>query len=90
MKAERRSGALSLERAGNDRAYVDWFELAANSVVVAPVLAWRSGVRAISVFDGEIIEDPLVVHSLNCAAYKSDTPPSATQLTEAATPGIPQ
>ena len=25
MKAERRSGALSLERAGNDRAYVDWF-----------------------------------------------------------------
>ena len=46
MKAERRSGALSLERAGNDRAYVDWFELAADSVVVAPVLAWRSGVRS--------------------------------------------
>ena len=46
MKAERRSGALSLERAGNDRAYVDWFELAADSGRVAPVLAWRSGVRS--------------------------------------------
>ena len=39
MKAERRSGALSLERAGNDRAYVDRFELAADSVVVRTSLS---------------------------------------------------